>query len=80
MRSITIKARAYYRKGKLVSRPSFNRKITPKLLRAAKRNLARGRSRWQEMSQIARVRSPGSSLKIAAHNLGLKHIPKLEAR
>jgi hypothetical protein len=80
MRSIRIKAITYQRNGKLVNRPSFNRKVTPKLLRAARRNLARGRSKWAGMSQIARVRSPGSSLKIAAKNLGLKHIPKLEAR
>lgn len=80
MKTIKIAAKSYYRKGKLVSRPSFNRKITPRLVKAARKNLARGRSRWQEMSQIARARSPGSSLKIATHNLGLKHIPKLEAK
>ena len=82
MRIIHIKAITYYKKGRLVRRPAFTKRITPKLVRAAQKNLARGRSKWAGMSQVQRLRRTERPhmFRVLTKQLNIKRIPKLEAK
>lgn len=56
MKARPVKPTSYYRKGKLIQRKGFDRKITPKHKRAAKKNLQKARTKWSRTSPIQRKR------------------------
>jgi len=77
MRTIQVKAISYYKNGKLINRPGFIKRITPKLVKSARRNLSKGRFKWSEMSAIQRVRNKGQVFKVIGKQLNISKIPKL---
>jgi hypothetical protein len=82
MRTVHIKSISYYKRGRLVNRPGFTRRITPKLIRSSQRNLIKGRSKWIRMTPVQRVRTTnkGQVFKVIGKQLGIGHIPKLIKR
>ena len=64
MKTVRIKATTYKRKGKLIHRKGYIKKITKDQIQSAKKNVKKARKKWMNMSHRERARAMPGPYKI----------------